>query len=102
MKSFNKPIRSLHELDREIRHLQGNAARIKTRIGENYQHVKDHLPQLLFATAFRGRGKTGFAVMLLGMVMKNEKMQDFFQNFINQIAEKGIHWVERLFKKKES
>ncbi|MBU6157957.1 MAG: hypothetical protein KGP35_02885 [Bacteroidetes bacterium] len=101
MRKIKKPIRSLRELDREIFHLEQEVKRLEMKLGNNYHHIKEHFPQLLLASAFRRQEKMSIPAMVLGLFLKNEKIQELIQSFTDQIADKGAHWMEKIFKKKE-
>jgi hypothetical protein len=101
MMKIKKPIRSLRELDREIFHLEQEVKKLENKLSDNYFHVKEHFPQLLLASAFRRQEKMSIPVMVLGVFLKNEKIQELIQSFTDQVADKGMYWLEKIFKKKE-
>ena len=101
MRKIKKPIRSRRELDREIFHLEQEVKRIENKLSDNYHHVKEHFPQLLLASAFHRQQKMSVPAMVLGLFLKNEKIQELIQSFTDQVADKGMRWMEKIFKKKE-
>lgn len=99
MSRIKGPIRNLTALDKEIYRLQLEAIKTEGRLGDNFNYLKHHFPEMVLGSITQRFASRSLWLSVVELLFQNDNLRGKMGKGVEWLAEKSTSWIKKKFGK---